>query len=301
MLSNWKKLLDPDLRHYVLRSATWRLWPSLAICPSCGSRGTDAVGRKALVTKLVRCPGCFLLYRVPQEPRDWQERFYQSGYESSLATHLPSKPELAKMTARDFRGTEKDFSSKIAVLSALGAKPSNRVLDFGCSWGYGVWQLRAHGYEASGFEISRERALYGRERLGLAITDSLNTLKSGYFDFVFSNHVFEHLPDPAELPKILGRLLRPGGIAVAWFPNGSMAHREARPHGYHHSWGRLHAVYLDDAFLDKALEGYSVRLEGRAYGRPPDLESITAWNEGAVQDQRLTGPEMLMIVRKPAG
>lgn len=297
--SVFAKFFDRDLRGYVMRSFAWRFRPSLARCPACGAGGAEVMGRKALVTKLVRCPTCELLYRVPQEPRDWQQRFYQKGYESSLATRLPNESELATMKSKDFRGTEKDFTKKIGVLRSLGARAGDRVLDFGCSWGYGVWQLQAAGYQAAGFEVSRERARFGREHLGLEIESNLESFKPETFDFVFSNHVFEHLPDPSKLAQILGNLLRPDGLAVAWFPNGSDAHRDKRPSGYHHSWGRLHAVYLDERFLRKNLTGLEVGFLSQQYGETPDLQSISKWRT-LTADSDLSGPEMLMIARKMA-
>ncbi len=63
---------------------------------------------------------------------------------------LPA-PELEAMKRRDFANTEKNFFAKINVLKRLsGADPGKklRVLDYGSSWGYGLWQLRNAGFDA---------------------------------------------------------------------------------------------------------------------------------------------------------
>lgn len=55
--------------------------------------------------------------------------------------------------------------------------PQRRVLDFGCSRGCGVHQLKQAGYDAFGFEISRPRAELGRCELGVEILDKLEDLQ----------------------------------------------------------------------------------------------------------------------------
>ena len=75
----------------------------------------------------------------------------------------------------NFSGTPRDINTWIGVLQFL--RPGGRVLDFGCSWGYGTYQLRQAGFDAVGFEVSRPRAKFGREKLGLNIIDSFDELK----------------------------------------------------------------------------------------------------------------------------
>ncbi|MDM8548990.1 class I SAM-dependent methyltransferase [Desulfobacterales bacterium HSG2] len=100
---------------------------------------------------------------------------------------------MDKFKRTQFRKTEKDFSVKIATLKEL--MPSGTVLDFGCSWGYATLQLREAGYDAIGFEISKQRAEFGRIHLGVTIIDeysNLNKFPLSSFDIIFSSHVLEH-------------------------------------------------------------------------------------------------------------
>lgn len=104
---------------------------------------------------------------------------------------MPDRKSLEKFKTSTFRGTEKDISDKIAVLKAL--MPRGRVLDYGCSWGYGTFQLIAADYDAIGFEISQPRAAFGRARLGVKIISGKSALDglAQSFDAVFASPVLE--------------------------------------------------------------------------------------------------------------
>lgn len=125
-------------------------------------------------------------------------KFYQATYEEYV-THMPDARRLSQFLTNHFANTPFDLDPKIKALKALS--PGKRILDYGCSWGYGVYQLAACGFAPSGFERSEIRARYGREKLGLDIIESVEDLRrrKGTFDVVFSNHVLEHLPNIREV------------------------------------------------------------------------------------------------------
>ena len=61
----------------------------------------------------------------------------------------------SQLLSTRFAGEEKNYAGYIAVLHALGVAEGARMLDFGCSWGYGSWQLAQAGFAVEAFEISR--------------------------------------------------------------------------------------------------------------------------------------------------
>ena len=192
-------------------------------CPYCGeSRELNLLGRKKLLLDVLRCPACRLTFRWPLETETESHRFYQGRYAEGAITRLPRPAELSRLVKSAFRGTSLDLAAKIEILSAL--RPCGRVLDFGCSWGYGIHQLIARGYEAIGYEVSARRAAFGRRKLGVPIVDNardLARLPSNSFDVIFSNHVLEHTPSIREVLDQFARLLVPGGLAFIVLPNFS--------------------------------------------------------------------------------
>ena len=152
---------------YLCRSFANSYRPARFRCPDCGASGGSVVDRKFLVTKLIRCPGCSPLSRRPTDPPGFADRPYRAAYRQSGVTDLPSPNELAEMLQTGFRDTPFCLESKIRVLQRLGAAPRARVFDFGCSWGYGTWQLQRAGFDAFGYEVNPVMSVFARNELGL--------------------------------------------------------------------------------------------------------------------------------------
>jgi hypothetical protein len=191
-------------------------------CPYCGeSEELELLRRKKQIMDILQCRKCLLIYRWPCESIVENRNYYQKRYASGATTHLPNVRAVAEMKARCFKGYPNlDLSAKMRVLKAV--KVSGRVLDYGCSWGYGVYQLLAEGFDATGFEISEPRADYGRRNLGVRIiTEQSELLQAGgaKFDLIFTNHVLEHLPALSSSLDLFRNLLAAGGVTVNVLPN----------------------------------------------------------------------------------
>jgi 2-polyprenyl-3-methyl-5-hydroxy-6-metoxy-1,4-benzoquinol methylase len=277
---------------YGLRSAAASLNPARQRCPSCGSRDRVPLERKWIVTQLVRCGACRLMYRVPTDSPQQSERFYQREYLEGYTSSCPTPEALAALVASGFAGTERDYTGRIAILLALGVAKGATVLDYGASWGYGVWQLRASGYQAVGYEISRPRAAYAREKLALHVFERLEDLPRG-IDVFFSSHAIEHVPAPHQIFALARRLTRPGGLFVAFTPNGSAA-RRAKPEqaaNVAHMWGQVHPIVLDDVFYRHALANQPTLLATNPYS----LDLIRGWNQRTDLSGDLSGGELLAV------
>ena len=85
-------------------------------------------------------------------------------------------------------GGEQSYKAYADVLETLGCRNGDRLFDFGCSWGYGSWQLARHGFDVQSFEISQPRGQYAREKLGIDVVHSLNDAH-GPFDLAAHRHV----------------------------------------------------------------------------------------------------------------
>ena len=190
-------------------------------CPYCGNVYTKLLNKKKIFLHLRKCSVCNLMFRWPKDTIGFNKEFYQSKYkQKGLTTDMPEPELLYKLKKNNFRGTEKDFSEKIAILKELVSH--GKVLDFGCSWGYFTFQLQEAGYDATGFEISKQRADFGRNHLGVTIIDgyiNLDKVKPSYFDIIFSSHVLEHLPMLNGIFERFNTLLKPGGFLLLFVPN----------------------------------------------------------------------------------
>lgn len=284
--------MKPKLRF--LRSSLSKSARNIGLsCPSCGCPKSTTVDRKRIILTLRRCNNCKLLFRAPTTTSEENAEFYQQEYSQGFTTDMPSQHDLQVLIDTAFEGSEKDYTTYLSVLDALGCRPGDAVLDFGCSWGYGSWQLTRAGFDVEAFEISKPRCAYAREQLGVNAVDTLGSLRGSY-DVIFSAHVLEHVPSVAETIAFAWKMLRPGGLFVAFTPNGSQSFRKAHPSSWHLLWGMVHPQFLDNVFYKQTLGSSPYLLASTPYG----LSEISSWSGTDVHELNLSGIELLAAVRK---
>jgi cyclopropane fatty-acyl-phospholipid synthase-like methyltransferase len=79
---------------------------------------------------------------------------------------MPSDDALANLLANNFDG-EKSWAYYNDVLKHLGLRKGARIFDFGCSWGYGSYQMIKAGYYVLAFEIAPTRRKYAEKKLSV--------------------------------------------------------------------------------------------------------------------------------------
>jgi 2-polyprenyl-3-methyl-5-hydroxy-6-metoxy-1,4-benzoquinol methylase len=269
-------------------------------CPSCGGGFGQILDRKAWVTALGRCSSCQLLYRTPTTTEAENERFYQEAYTEGFTTDVPDAATLEQLKAAQFVGSEKHYRHYLAVLSALGVQAGSRVFDFGCSWGYGSYQLRQAGYEVDSFEVSQPRSRYAEEKLGVQVLRP-EEAAAGSYDVFFSAHVIEHVPSVEAMLCQGLRLLKPGGLLVTFSPNGSAAFRQAAPLDWHLMWGLTHPQLVDEVFLRRRFSGQPLLMTSApllSFHEHARLQSVLEWDQAGLLQADLSHVELLFVVKK---
>lgn len=113
------------------------------------------------------------------------------------------------------------------ICKTLDKKPSElRVLDFGMGWGRWCKMASAFGIETFGVEISDERIQHAK-KYGIQSL-SLDALEKNSFDFINTDQVFEHIPNPNEVLQILESSLKPGGLLKISVPDGNLVKEKLR-------------------------------------------------------------------------
>lgn len=237
-----------------------------------------------------------MLFRAPTTPHTTFERYYQARYKSGLTTELPDNDQLCAYMTAEFEDTEKSFKRYVNILSAFGIERTSRVLDYGCSWGYGSWQFQRHGFDVLGYDLSAPRVAFGREKLGVDLVSDIKLI-TGQFDVFFSTHVMEHVPDVDRLLDFAFSRLKPGGLFVAVTPNGSRHYRAVKPDNWSRVWGFKHPVVFDEVFLRRRFNGDPYLVTSRLN----DLSRISKWaSTGASEIDDMSGWELLVAVRRRA-
>ena len=281
---------------YFVKSAIRNLKPSFDKCPSCGSRDYSVVSRKFLVTALRRCSACSLLYRYPIEDVEDARRFYEAEYTQGFTTDIPDEETLVGLLDINFRGSTRDYGHYIEILSTLTPPPAN-VFEFGCSWGYGSWQLSKAGFNTGAFEISHHRGGFARDRIGVDVQAEFPSRdNTDQFDAVITTHVLEHVPSIDSALKNLETYVRPGGYIVAITPNGSSEWRNADFNAWNTCWGEVHPNFPD-------IEFYRQRYADRPYfisTTPLPTDQLSRWAAGEGDQQivkALDAYELCVVLR----
>ena len=95
--------------------------------------------------------------------------------------------------------------------------------------------------------------------------------------------------------KMAAKFVKPGGLFVAFVPNGSLERLRAGM-GYHADWGMYHPVFLDDLFCKHAFRDTPILLVGNPY----QLEQIEGWDRRNTLILTLLGQELLLVFPVPA-
>lgn len=266
-------------------------------CPNCGHDHANVVDRKYLITSLRRCKKCDMLFRTPTDDPMRNAKYYDEEYTQGFTTEMPSEESIKELKERNFAGTEKDYGEYIRLLGNVGLSKGSRIFDFGCSWGYGSYQLARSGFSVLAFEVAKDRKKYAQEKLDVEMLESMEDIdRRGLgerFDCFFSAHVLEHVPSPSAVFGYAMRMLKPGGVFVSFTPNGGAAYRSLSIN-WSKLWGEVHPNFIDEVFLDS-----SFRNSRRAVGSTPPtmIASLPDKNEMR-RINNVDGYELFFVAEK---
>ena len=111
----------------------------------------------------------------------------------------------------------------INLISFFDRQPNElKFFDFGMGWGKWCLMAKAYGCQVYGLELSKARIDY-------AINNGVKVLSEGElidykFDYINTDQVFEHIPNPLNTLKEIIKCLKPNGVIKISVPNGKDIH-----------------------------------------------------------------------------
>jgi hypothetical protein len=209
-----------------------------------------------------------------------------------MMTDLPSDEKIDIYKKENFK-TERSYNFYINAL--FNSKPIS-IIDYGCSWGYNVYKLLNEGHNTVGFEVSKPRARFGENKLGIKIFSELHDVPTGQ-DLFLSSHVIEHLIDLPSFFKFSKSCLKQDGIFMAFCPNGNKDYRDREPNIWHGSWGDIHVNLIDTEFAKLSFnDNPYLILTGDWIFNPQEIQDWDGLSQ-KVGDKK-DGKELL-IISKP--
>lgn len=148
---------------------------------------------------------------------------------------MPDDSVLAELYPKNYYSYQDFFDQRSPLrqqltrllLPGLGTKDPRfdkpgSMLDLGCGSGQFMYKMRELGWKTQGVEISRDAAELGRKVANLDIfagTLIEASLPGNSFNYVRSNHSFEHIYNPHDTLNEIYRILTPGGKLLVGVPN----------------------------------------------------------------------------------
>jgi len=176
--------------------------------------------------RFVRCVACSLVFLNPMYSEQTLASLYPTDY-YAYQDHFNTQPLKQVVKAiLGYRNSTKDPHF---------ASPGS-FLDIGCGSGWFAQTMSQQGWNCWGVEISDAAARLGQSR-GLRIfrgTLQEAKFESDFFDYVRSNHSFEHISSPHETLDEIYRILNRHGKLMIAVPNvDSFAARVFQEYWWH--------------------------------------------------------------------
>jgi|HubBroStandDraft_6_1064221.scaffolds.fasta_scaffold239312_2 SAM-dependent methyltransferase len=190
----------------------------LTCCPLCEATdirelyvAKDRHYQIAGLHRVVRCASCALIFLNPMYSDEKLASFYPGDYYAyqEQAQNSPRKEILKRLLGYKTGTKDPSFDGP------------GTMLDLGCGSGWFLEKMRSRGWTVLGVEISEPAAKLGRDK-GLDIfcgTLQEANFPSEHFDYVRSNHSFEHINCPQETLEEICRILKPHGKLLIGVPN----------------------------------------------------------------------------------
>lgn len=205
---------------------------------------------------LCDCKNCGLIFQKKIPNSALMDRLYEYWISPSIAF----EHRRNMMSQKDYNRFAQEI---IQIGSFFKENPANvRILDFGMGWADWLLMATGFGYQCYGMELSESRIKYAQSR-GIKVLNWEDAEQKS-FDFINTEQVFEHIPNPLETLKKLKTLLKPGGIIKISVPTTNDIDRRLKlmdwgaKKGMRNSLNAIspleHIQYFKRSSLDKMAE-----------------------------------------------
>jgi len=183
---------------------------------------------------LCECSTCELLFQRDIPNNSLMERLYDHWIDSTKVFIQEQQQfglEYYSYYAREI----------MQVIDYLGKIPSSlNFLDFGMGWGKWALMAKAFGCGSYGLELSAERIKYAKSN-GISVIN-WDEIPQYQFDFINTEQVFEHIPEPLQTLRYLSRGLKANGILKISVPTANDIKRRLKIMDWKSSKGSRNSI-----------------------------------------------------------
>ncbi len=201
------------------------LWKELECCPLCGHEVFHTIvlardrhyGNPGLFP-VAECDRCGLWFLNPLPTMAYLSNAYPEDYYSYQPMIASSRSPLSKKLRSALRNVL--FYHSLRTKDPKFKEPGT-MLDIGCGSGMFLTEMRSRGWNVHGVELDSRAAELGRQAGIDIVAGTIDEAQypSATFDYVRSNHSFEHIHNPRDVLREIRRVMKPTGLLFIGVPN----------------------------------------------------------------------------------
>ena len=243
-----------------------------------------------------RCCDCRALFLDPMPSEEELGSFYPAEY---YADQPAAPPRRSTGWRQRLRSVVLPIGTKEPAFERAGS-----MLDVGCGTGWMLDRYAQMGWTAEGVEYSESACEVGRAAGRTIHSGSLIQAKFAdeQFDYVRSNHSFEHLWNPHETLEEMSRILRPGGTVFIGVPDSAGLAARVFGREWYYVGAPAHVINYDRRNLARLMAEHGFRVvETRGNsnhgGTVGSLQSwfISRRGHGSLESGPVTSPPLILI------
>lgn len=169
---------------------------------------------------LCECDVCGLIFQRDIPNDVLMEKLYGQWID-------PQKALIRHQKQDDLGYHSQNAQEIMQIISYFRRKPSSlRFFDFGMGWGEWALMAKAFGCESYGTDLSSDRREYAQSN-GIKVI-MWDEIPQHRFDFINTEQVFEHIPDPLRTLLHLRTALKTNGILKISVPGANDINRQLK-------------------------------------------------------------------------
>jgi SAM-dependent methyltransferase len=251
----------------------------MTICPICAGASeawaevSDRHYGNPGTWQIRRCTACGALFIDPMpsevELGSYYPELYYSHQPAVDTSSATGWRQRLRRVVLPIRTGEPDFTQ------------CGRMLDVGCGSGWMLDHYAALGWQAEGVEYSEAATIAGRAAGRSIHRGSLldAAFPDEHFDYVRSNHSFEHMNNPHEILDEMHRILKPGGTMFIGVPDSSGLTARLFGHEWYYVGAPVHVINYNRANLRDLVErhGFAVSRTVNNSNHGGTIGSLQSW------------------------
>lgn len=188
-------------------------------CPLCGSSKKSVLRtrvRYGIRRKVFTCGSCAMVYLEPA--KGGMKQFYAGKEYRKRYGPVLGHASAAKKVFETYALYQQPIVDQLKPI----LKKDMKVLDVGCSAGQFLNSLKGLVRTRVGLELSADEVAFIRKELGFKVYDrpiEEVTIKEGPFDLITCLQTLEHVENPVNFLRHLGKNLKPNGYLYLELPN----------------------------------------------------------------------------------